>query len=137
MVSPISNSESTNICYGFFLACKLRKKNMFCNNKKFVFFFKCSNWQKFVEKFVKTFDEFIILDMKDDFGILHSSKIEKNKHILHHQSFWFIGVLTYLSELIIWICVFVTRRRCLIFRVACFVNGEVIYYFWIRIIFVF
>ena len=32
-----------------------------------------------------------LLDMKDDFGTLHSSKVEKNKYILHHQSFWFIG----------------------------------------------
>ena len=40
---------------------KLRRKNLFWTNKKFVFFFNCSNWEKICgKKFVKTSDEFVI-----------------------------------------------------------------------------
>ena len=40
-----------------------------------------------------------LLGMKDDFGKLHSSKLEKNNYIQHHQSFWFIGRSLYIPGL--------------------------------------
>ena len=43
----------TNICYDFQLA-NWDKKILFWTNKKFVFFFNCSNWEKFVEKIGET-----------------------------------------------------------------------------------
>ena len=53
IVSPMSNSESTNlltnICYDFLLKWQTEKKLCFWTNKKFVFFFKCSNWEKIRE----------------------------------------------------------------------------------------
>ena len=72
IVSPISNSQFTKIFRRIFIMIsfstgKLRKiklKNLFLTNKKFVLFFNCSNWEKFVEKIgekklVKTSDEFV------------------------------------------------------------------------------
>ena len=41
----------TNICYDF---CFNWEKNQFWTNKKFVFFFNCSNWEIFVEKISET-----------------------------------------------------------------------------------
>ena len=56
IVSPISNSESTNLFYQIFImifysTVKLRKKNLFWTSNKFVFFF---NIEKFVGKIRKT-----------------------------------------------------------------------------------
>ena len=44
----------TNICYYFFFNWPADKKNPFRTNKKFVFFFNCSNWEKFNEKIRET-----------------------------------------------------------------------------------
>ena len=48
MVSPISNSESTNFLTNWFLFQLANK--LFWTNKKFAFFFNCSNWEKFVKQ---------------------------------------------------------------------------------------
>ena len=42
----------TNICYHFSTGQLIKKP--FWTNKKFVFFFNCSNWEKFVKKFRDT-----------------------------------------------------------------------------------
>ena len=65
IVSPISNSESTNFFNEYLLSIvtgKLGEKTVL--DQQLVFFFNCSNWEKFLEKkswknFVKTSDEFV------------------------------------------------------------------------------
>ena len=44
----------TNIYYDCFFNWQTEKKNLFWTNKKFVFFFNCSNWEKIVEKIRET-----------------------------------------------------------------------------------
>ena len=39
----------TTICYDFFYNWQTEKKRLFWTNKKFVFFFNCSNWKKILE----------------------------------------------------------------------------------------
>ena len=50
-----------NIYYDFFFNWQTEKKHLFWTNKKFVFFFNCSNWEKILEKnkLVKLSDEFV------------------------------------------------------------------------------
>ena len=55
MLSPLLNSESTiflvNICYDFFFNnFNWLTEKLFWTNKKFVYSFNCSKWEKFVEK---------------------------------------------------------------------------------------
>jgi hypothetical protein len=62
IVSPISNSESTNffneyLLWFLFQLASWEEKKMFWTNKIFFFYFICSNWEKFMEKFVKQIGE--------------------------------------------------------------------------------
>ena len=62
IVSPISNSESTNffneyLLWFLFQLASWEEKKMFWTNKIFFFYFNCSNWEKFMEKFVKQIGE--------------------------------------------------------------------------------
>ena len=46
-----------NFCYQFFFIWQTEKKELFWADKKFVFFFIGSNWEKFVEKLVEQIGE--------------------------------------------------------------------------------
>ena len=54
IVSPISNSESSNIYYDFSFNWQIEEINCFEPIKSFVLFFNCSNWENYMEKIRET-----------------------------------------------------------------------------------
>ena len=51
---PHLNHQATNLVFPKFFVGPKSRKNLFWTNKKFVFFFNCPNWEKFMEKLGET-----------------------------------------------------------------------------------